>query len=315
MTTPPVTTTMVRPTVVGRLRRRLGQRNGLAWALVAPALAVLLLVGILPTLYTLALAFTRYTPGDPLLQLTPVGLENFARAFAAERFWHGLGVSLWFLTFSVGVQLALGLGIALAFQRVSALTQRAAITVVLVPMMIVPAVVGLMWRLILNETYGPVNYLLGLAGLPQPAWGSQGGAALAALLIADIWEWTPFVVLLLLAGLQSLPQEVNEAAYVDGAGRWQAFLHITLPLLRPFIFLALFLRMVDAWKAFDLVATLTGGGPGNLTESLGYYTWKIGFGVSGERNLAAAISLVQLVVIIVLGQLLLRQLSRVSRDS
>jgi multiple sugar transport system permease protein len=296
-----------------RARVRLPHKRALAWALVLPAVALLLLVGLGPTLYVLALAFARYTPGDPLLKLEFVGLQNFARVVAAQRFWGGLGVSFWFTLFSVGVQLGLGLVAALAFQRVHPLLRRVAVTFALVPMMIVPAVVGLIWRLILNETYGPVNYILGLLGLPQPAWGASSSAALAGLMIADIWEWTPFVIILLLAGLESLPHEIHEAARVDGASRWQVFQQITLPLLKPFLFLAVFLRMIDAWKAFDLVAAMTQGGPGNLTESIGYYTWKVGFGVSGDRGMAAAISLIQLAVIIILGRVLLRQLGRVSR--
>jgi multiple sugar transport system permease protein len=167
MTTP--ATTRALPVAVTRLRRRLGRRRGLAWGLVLPALTLLLLVGLVPTLYVVALAFTRYTPGDPLLQLEFVGLRNFAQAFGDGRFWRALGISAWFVFFSVGVQLVLGMLVALAFQRVNPLVERLGMTVVLVPMMIVPAVVGLIWRLILNETYGPANFLLGQLGLPQPA--------------------------------------------------------------------------------------------------------------------------------------------------
>ncbi len=287
--------------------------RALAWGLVIPALAVLLIVGLAPTLYVLLLAFSRYHAGGALLQLDFVGLDNFARALRAERFWGGLWITGWFVFASVGAQLLLGFVVALAFQRVHPLLQRVGMTFGLVPMMIVPAVVGLIWKLIFNETYGPLNYLLGAVGLPEPRWGSDPAAALAALLIADIWEWTPFVSVLLLAGLQSLPQEVHEAAAVDGASPWRSFLHITLPLMKPFIFLAVFLRMIDAWKAFDLIATLTQGGPGSATESIAFYTWKVGFGVSADRGMAAALSLIQLAVIIALGKALLSQLQRVSR--
>ena len=291
-----------------------GRQRALAWGLTLPALAVLLAVGIAPTLYVLLLAFSRYTAGDPLLQLDFVGLQNFARVLRADRFWHGLGITAWFVFGSVGIQLLLGFGVALAFQRVHPTVRRVGVTFGLVPMMIVPAVVGLLWKLIFNETYGPLNYLLGQAGLPQPRWGSDPTAALSSLLIADIWEWTPFVTILLLAGLQSLSQEIHEAAYVDGASPWAAFWQITLPLMKPFIFLAVFLRIIDAWKTFDLIAMLTQGGPGSATESIAYYTWKVGFGVSADRGMAAALSLIQLVVIIFLGQALLSQLKRVSRD-
>ncbi|HEU4325224.1 MAG TPA: sugar ABC transporter permease [Roseiflexaceae bacterium] len=285
----------------------------LAWGLVLPALALLLIVGLAPTLYVLLLAFSRYQAGGSLLQLDFVGLDNFARALRADRFWSGLWITGCFVFGSVGAQLLLGFVVALAFQRVHPLLQRVGMTFALVPMMIVPAVVGLIWKLIFNETYGPLNYLLGAVGLPEPRWGSDPQAALAGLLIADIWEWTPFVSILLLAGLQSLSQEIHEAAYVDGASPWAAFVHITLPLMKPFIFLAVFLRMIDAWKAFDLIATMTQGGPGSATESIAFYTWKVGFGVSADRGLAAALSLIQLAVIIVLGKVLLSQLQRVSR--
>jgi multiple sugar transport system permease protein len=291
-----------------------GRKRALAWGLTLPALVVLVAVGIAPTLYVLLLAFSRYTAGDPLLQLDFVGLQNFARVVRADRFWHGLGVTAWFVFGSVAIQLLLGFGIALAFQRVHPTVRRVGVTFGLVPMMVVPAVVGLLWKLIFNETYGPLNYLLGLAGLPQPHWGSNATAAMSSLLIADIWEWTPFVTILLLAGLQSLSQEIHEAAFVDGASRWAAFWQITLPLMKPFIFLAVFLRIIDAWKTFDLIAMLTQGGPGAATESIAYYTWKIGFGVSADRGMAAALSLIQLIVIIFLGQALLSQLKRVSRD-
>jgi multiple sugar transport system permease protein len=294
-------------------KKRNRQKQALAWGLVLPALIVLLAVGLVPTIYVFMLAFSRYTAGAPLFQLDFVGLDNFARALRADRFWNGLKITSWFVFGSVGVQLVLGMITALAFQRVHPMVQRVGITFGLIPMMIVPAVVGLLWKLIFNETYGPMNYLLGQIGLPQPRWGSDGTAALTSLLIADIWEWTPFVTILLLSGLQSLSHEIHEAAYVDGATPWQAFWSITLPLMKPFIFLAVFLRIIDAWKMFDLVALLTQGGPGSSTESIAYYTWKVGFGVSADRGMASALSLIQLIVIIVLGQLLLSQLKRVSR--
>jgi multiple sugar transport system permease protein len=181
-------------------------------------------------------------------------------------------------------------------------------------MMLVPAVVGLLWQLLFHETYGPINHVLVVLGLPPVSWLSDPTAMTAALVIADVWEWTPFTTILLLAGLQSMSQEVLEAAYVDGAGAWQALRHITLPLLKPFIFLAVFLRMVDAWKVFDLVATLPPrGAVSDMTESLGYYTWKVAFGVSADRGLGAAMSLFQLIIIIILGKFLLSQLSRVER--
>jgi len=301
-------------TPITRLLQRFEQRRTLARVLVMPTVLVLLVVAVIPTLYVFVLAFSQYKLGAPLWSLTFVGFQNFITAFSDRRFWHGLGITCMFAIPDVAIQLVLGLGIALALQRVGALTRRIAITVSLVPMMLVPAVVGLLWQLLFHETYGPINHVLAVLGVPPVSWLSDATAMTLGLVVADVWEWTPFAAILLLAGLQSMSQEVLEAAYVDGAGAWQAFRHIIVPLLRPFIFLAVFLRMVDAWKAFDLVATLPPrGAVSDLTESLGYYTWKVAFGISADRGLGAAMSLFQLIIIIILGKVLVSQLSRVAR--
>jgi multiple sugar transport system permease protein len=300
--------------LAGRLARKFEQRNVLARALVMPSVVVLFVVAVIPTLYVFVLAFSQYKLGSPLLSLTFVGFKNFLRAFSDNRFWHGLGITCVFAIPDVAIQLVLGFAIAMALQRVGPLTRRVAITVSLIPMMLVPALVGLLGQLLFHETYGPINHVLVVLGLPPANWLSDPTAMTAALMIADVWEWTPFATILLLAGLQSMSQEVLEAAHVDGAGAWQSLRHITLPLLKPFIFLAVFLRMVDAWKAYDLVANLPPrGAVSDMTESLAYYTWKVAFGVSADRGLGAAMSVFQLIIIIILGKFLVSQLSRVAR--
>ena len=153
-----------------------------------------------------------------------------------------------------------------------------------------------------------------MIGIQGPDWLADSTAAMAGLLIADIWEWTPFMTILLLAGLQSLSQELYEAAYVDGSTPWQVFKNMTVPLMRPFIFLAVFLRMVDAFKMFDLIFGVTRGGPGDFTESIAWYTYKIGF-TYFEQGYAAALSFLQLLVIIFLGRALLKQLTRVQEEA
>ncbi len=286
--------------------------EGFPWALVLPCVILLAVVAIGPTLYVVVLSFCKYTPGKPLQF---VGFRNFLRAFENPRFWHGLYVTAWFVFFSIAVQLLLGFITALSLQQVGARFRQFATTVMLIPMMIAPTVVGVLWKMVFKARYGALNYLIEMVlGVPGPDWLADKTAALVGLLIADVWEWTPFMTILLLAGLQSLPQEIYEASFVDGSSIWQAFKNMTLPLMKPFIFLAVFLRMIDAWKMFDLIFGVTRGGPGDFTESIAFYTYKSGF-TYFEQGYAAALSFMQLLVIIFLGKALLTQLTRVSERS
>lgn len=293
------------------IRRWFADKRAFAWTLVAPCLLFLLLVGLYPTVYVFALAFSRYQPGGTL---EFVGLLNFARALQSPRFWNGLYVTGWFAILSVAIQLVFGFIMGLALQQVRARIRQIVTTLFLIPMMITPAIVAVLWRLIYHPRFGPLNYVLTLMGIQGPTWVSSPIWALPALVVADIWQWTPFMTILLLAGLQSLSQEVFEAAHVDGATPWRAFLDMTLPLMKPFIFLAVFLRVIDAFKLFDLVFVLSRGGPGDLTESIAYYTYVTGFKYF-DLGLAAALSVLQLIVIIIMGKVLLTQLSRVEQET
>jgi multiple sugar transport system permease protein len=294
-----------------RFRKWISSDRVFPWALVLPAALLLLILAIGPTLYVFGLAFLKYTPGRPLQF---AGLGNFIRAFTTERFWRGLYITGWFVFGSIAVQLIIGFTTALSLQRVGRRLRQIATTLMLIPMMIAPTVVGVLWKMIYKARYGALNYMLEQVGIVGPDWLADKTAALAGLLIADIWEWTPFMTILLLAGLQSLSREIYEAAYVDGSSTWQVFKNMTIPLMRPFIFLAVFLRMVDALKTFDLIFGITRGGPGDFTESIAWYTYKVGF-TYFELGYAAAISVVQLLIIIILGRVLLKQLSRVRQES
>jgi len=287
------------------------QERRFPWALVLPACVFLLIMAIAPTLYVIVLSFCNYSPGRTL---GFAGLGNFIRAFQDPRFWRGLYITGWFVFVSIGIQLILGFTNAMALQRVHARFRQFATTVMLVPMMIAPTVVGVLWKMEYKARYGALNYLLEQVGITGPDWLAEKTAALAGLIIADVWEWTPFMTILLLAGLQSLSQEIYEAAYVDGSTAWQVFKNMTLPLMRPFIFLAVFLRMVDAWKTFDLIFGVTRGGPGDFTESIAWYTYKVGF-TYFDLGYASALSFIQLLVIIFLGRFLLQQLVTVTEET
>jgi multiple sugar transport system permease protein len=305
------TTQEVGGSAFSRFGRWISSPRVFPWALVLPACLLLLIMAIGPTFYVVVLSFIKYTPGQPLKF---AGLSNFIRAFQTDRFWRGLYVTSWFVFVSIGIQLVLGFTNAMALQRVGRRFRYIATTIMLIPMMIAPTVVGVLWKMIYKARYGALNYGLEQIGIIGPDWLADKWAALGGLIIADVWEWTPFMTILLLAGLQSLSQEVYEAAYVDGSTAWQVFKNMTIPLMRPFIFLAVFLRMIDAWKTFDLIFGVTRGGPGDFTESIAWYTYKVGF-TYFELGYAAALSFLQLLVIIILGRFLLRQLGRVREES
>ena len=234
---------------------------------------------------------------------TFVGLGNYTNILADSRFWNAAQVTGTFIFGTVAVQLLLGMGIALLLQR-QVIARGLLRTALLLPMMTTPVVVGLIWRFMYNPTQGILNYLLGQVGLPTPNWLGSLQTGFIAVMIADIWEWTPFMVLILLAALQTLPQEPFEAAAIDGASAWQAFLHITLPLLRPTIVVAVLIRAIDSFKTFDLVYVLTNGGPGTSTETLSFYTYKWGFKFF-QMGYASALSFVMLIMVIIFANVLI----------
>jgi multiple sugar transport system permease protein len=285
-------------------QRRLGP-----WLMVLPCILVLVIVGVMPLLYILLLAVTNFRFNQPL---SFVGVNNFTHALADPRFWHGMSITGWFVLVSVPLQLVLGLAAAWALTRIHNLIRHPALSLIIAPILLAPTLAGLMWKMLLKERFGAVNFVLVQIGIP-PIDFTNSGMALIGITIADVWQWTPFIGLILFAGIQSLSQEIHESAYVDGASLVQGFLYITLPLLKPFIFLAVFLRMVDAFKTFDLIWGITKGGPGSATESIALYTHRVAF-TSFDLSYAAAISLLQLGVIIVLGKILLSWLNQVNKD-
>lgn len=302
-------TSMAEASMVSRplaVKRWWQGEKAFSWGLVTPMLIFLLFVGLYPTIFVFALSFSQYRPGSGM---DFVGLHNYIRALTSPRFWHGLYVTAWFAVLGITIQLLFGFVMAMALQRVNRGLRKIMTTLFLIPFMITPAVVAVLWKQVYHPTFGPLNYSLSWFGIKGQAWVTSEWA-LPALVVADIWQWTPFMTILLLAGLQSLPQEIYEAASVDGATHWRAFRDHTLPMMKPFIFLAVFLRFIDAFKLFDLVFIVSRGGPGDLTESIAYYTYVIGFKYM-DLGLAAALSVLQLIIIILVGKMLLTQLSRV----
>ena len=272
-----------------RLRRTPWHERAFPYLLLAPAVLVLLLLTIYPLIYAVTVSLQ-----------TPAGkwtLGNFARLFG-DRFF---GVALWqtliYTVSALVVEFALGLGLALLLD--SQIRARNLFrSLLLIPMMLPPVVVAVIWRLIYNPNFGAINGTLKGWGLEttQLTWIASPTFALPSVIVVDIWQWTPFMFLILLAGLQAIPQEPYEAAMIDGASAWQTFRDITLPLLKPAILIALLLRTMDLLRIFDQVFILTQGGPGFSTETISLYIYKTAFRFF-DFGYASAMSFVLLVLV------------------
>jgi multiple sugar transport system permease protein len=239
-----------------------------SYRLLGPAVVFVGGVALMPVLVTIWLSFRRQLPIFGISQFT--GFENYRFLMTDPRFWNALANTAYFVLLSVTLELALGLGIAvLLHQKFPGRGMARAL--VLVPWAVPTVVAARFWEWIYNADFGVLNYLLGakINWLGDPRW------ALHAAILADVWKTTPFVVLLLLAGLQVMPEDLYRAARIDGASSFQLFRHITLPLLRPVILLVLLFRTMDAGRVFDLIFVLTGGGPANQTETLVVYAYKL----------------------------------------
>ena len=281
--------------------------------LLLPTVIVLLALTIYPTIYSFTLSLNTWNMSNRNAVWEFVGLANYAQILQDARFWNAAQVTGTYMVGTIATQLVLGLGIALLLQR-QVLAAGLVRTALLLPMMTTPVVVGLIWRFMFNPTQGIVNYLLSLVGISGPNWLGGLHTGLLSVMIADIWEWTPFMVLILLAALQTLPQEPSEAAAIDGASAWQAFQHITIPLLRPTIVVAVLLRAIDSFKTFDLVYVMTNGGPGTSTETLSFYTYKWGFKFF-QMGYASALSFVMLIMVIIFANILILATARKRADS
>lgn len=254
----------------------------------APALVLITLVTIGPLLYNVYISLYEYSVIVKIKRF--IGIGNYFAIFKDSRFLNSFQITLAFIGVVVPVELILGLGLALLFDKdirgIDFLR-----TLMILPMIITPIAVGLTWRYIFEPTYGILGYFLGLIGVKPIKWLASTSSALWSCMIVDIWEWTPFIFIILFAGLRSLPREPFEAAKVDGASRWHMFKYITLPLLNRAILVAVIFRLIDAIRIYDIIVVLTHGGPALSTDVLSYYIYRTGF-KHFNVGYAAALSLV-----------------------
>ena len=264
----------------------------------APSLTVLGVALLYPVGYMVYASFLNWNPSQHISQAEWVGLRNYVFLLNDPSFRESLSVTLRFAAVVVTLEMLLGVGLALLLDRqLRGMTLLR--TLFILPMMIAPIVVGLMWRYMYHPTVGPLNRLLARMGLEPVPWLSDSGWALVSIIIADIWQWTPFIFILALAALQSLPRSAMEAARIDGASGWQQIWHIKLPLMLPVLIVTCLLRLIDAFKVLEVVLVLTNGGPGLSTEIM---SLRIARTASEFRELgkAAAMSNLLLVVLMVL---------------
>ncbi|GFK94388.1 Trehalose transport system permease protein SugA [Fundidesulfovibrio magnetotacticus] len=245
-----------------------------SWVFPAPAVIVLLLIVVFPIAFNLYLAFTKWTIG--LGQPRFIGLDNFVDLLTDERVLNGTVVMIAFSGLSLALEMGLGLMIALYFNR-EFKGSEAVQAIYIFPFAATPVAVALIWRIMLNPEVGVLNYLLRLVGLPGSLWVSSEHTVILSLVMVDVWKWTPMITLIVLAGLKSLPHDPYEAARIDGANALQIFWHITLPMIRPVLIAALMLRSLDNLKEFDMIYTITQGGPGIASETLYLYSYTVGF--------------------------------------
>jgi ABC-type sugar transport system permease subunit len=250
----------------------------LAWGLLAPSLAAIAGVALFPLAWTVWESLHLHDLRMPWLGRPFVGLANYAEVLGDGRFWSALLHTFFFTAASVTLELALGLVLALAMDRAGRL-RGAVRAAVLVPWALPTVVAALLWRFLFDPQAGIVDAALTAAGLADRpvVWFVRPATAWVPVILADVWKTTPFVALLLLAGLQGIDRSLHEAAAVDGAGAWRRLAHVTLPLLKPALLVALLFRTLDAFRVFDLVYVLTGGGPGTATEPIALYTFSTFF--------------------------------------
>jgi multiple sugar transport system permease protein len=288
-------------------RFRLLTDRRLAGLFISPALLLLLFLSIFPLFWALYLSFTDYSATRDVPSAW-IWFDNYADLLSSPQVHERAVTTLIFVVGAISLQTLLGFTIAYLISR--RIRGRGALTTLfLIPMMLSPVVVGLFWKFMLDAQFGVVNSLLGSIGLGEAEWLTNQKLALLSLIVVDTWQWTPFIMLIALAGLTAVPKYLYEASEIDRASEWFRFRHITLPLVWPLLLIAVLFRAIEAFRLFDLVYILTGGGPGSSTETLSFHVYKTAF-LGFDTGRASAYGILMVIVVIILAQFYLRYLNR-----
>ena len=266
------------------------------WLFTLPAVLFVLVMMVFPIVYTFRLSFFEWS----MSSVTPpkwVFLDNYIALFKDVRFVHAIGRTFYFTVAALTIETILGVAIALLFHR-EFIGKNIIKTLFLLPMVATPVAMGLVWLLMLEPTIGLANQVLALFNIPPQEWLASPAQVIPSLILIDVWEWTPMISLIVVAGLSAMPKEPYEAAVVDGASQWQNIWHVTLPLVRPTIMVAVMLRLIDALKTFDIIYATTQGGPGFASETLNIYGYVLGF---QYFRLGAASSMLMMFFALIMG--------------
>jgi multiple sugar transport system permease protein len=290
-----------------RSRKRRDSRNAGGWFLLSPALTLIAILGIFPLVYMIWMSLHNFD-GSNIFGGQFVGLEHFADALGSSDLHNAAIVTVQFLLLTVPIELVLGFAMAQAFYREGPVVGRLQ-AFLIIPTMVAPVAIGVLWRFMYQSEIGVVNYALTLVGLPAAEWLANPRLALLAVAIVDIWQWTPFMFLILLAGLKGLPMDILEAAKVDGASYLRTVFAVRLPLMRNVVIIATVLRLLDAVRTFDTIFVITRGGPAGATDVYSMATWREAFRFF-NLDVASAYSLLFLFVLSVVVPFLLLRLAR-----
>ncbi|WP_139973334.1 MULTISPECIES: carbohydrate ABC transporter permease [Brucella/Ochrobactrum group] len=279
--------------VTGRLRPSY-------WPFVLPALITVGAVIVFPWVFTLWMSANQWQLGG---EQSFVGFDNYLRLAADMRFWESMWHTVVYTVLSVVAPMILGTIAALVFD--SKLPMRGLLRGIFVmPMMATPVAVALVWTMMYHPQLGVLNYLLSLVGIPPQEWIFNQSTVIPSLVVVETWQWTPLVMLIVLGGLASMPRDPFESAEIDGANGWQKFRYITLPMILPFIMVAVIIRSIDALKSFDIIYAMTQGGPGTASETINIYLYNVAFSYY-DIGYGSAIAVVFFIVIIAMSMVLL----------
>lgn len=300
-----------------RIKHRLSRLShindvGLAWLFITPTFLILLLVNIFPLIWTIYLSFTSYRANIPNFPVRWVGLDNYYHIFQSDLVWEYLQITANFTFWTVLLEAVLGLSLALLLNR-KFRGHALASTLLVLPMLLSPVLVGLFWQYILNPQIGIFNYLINaIFNVGSFSMLSNPHLAILATIGVDVWKWTPFIMLLSLAGLQSVPDSLYEAAKIDRASRLRTFWNVTFPHVLPLLLIAVLFKAIISFLTFGMVLQLTGGGPGGATQMISievrraaFVTWKTGY--------AAALAVVMFAMVLGVSAVFVRYLNRVSK--
>lgn len=278
-----------------------------------PALAILVLGLLVPLYNAVMLSFYDWSFGQPWESARFLGLENFRRMLTDPGVWNSVRITFVFGFWVVTLEMLIGVSLALLLEK----AVRGATffrTIFVMPLMIAPVVVGLIWRYLLDARNGIVNYYLMRIGEAVPvlqgfgfesqAWLGEPTLAMVSIIVSDVWQWTPFVFMIVLAGLQGLPGDVMEAAFIDGANWWRMTWHVKLPMMRNILLIALLMRVIDVFRALEVIFVMTGGGPGASTRVLSLALFQTAF-TSRDLGYASTLALLLSVILIVFSLVLL----------